>query len=286
MKWTVVALLAALYPVAVIFWQLKGHKTPMRQTPAAWGAKFEHITYRTADGLTLKGWWIPGRGERAVLLLHGKGGSRNGEISGVFELAERYWRAGWNVMLADMRAHGESEGACVTFGVQESRDMLGWLNTLDVHKRYRWRLHGFSMGAVTALMMMEAEPNRFEAVVADGPWIDFEALVKQELWKRAKLPAWCYGCVSRLAGRLWGQDFRLADNRARVRRLCGRPVLYVFETEDILMPPYQRDALKHACSRAKLLLFGGAHVTAFQNDPDGYVEAVESALASLNGSLR
>ncbi|NPA29421.1 MAG: alpha/beta hydrolase, partial [Epsilonproteobacteria bacterium] len=72
MKWVLATLLmAALYPVFVVYRQSLGHKTEILKSPAEWGAAYEDITYRTADGLTLRGWWIPGRDERAVLLLHG-----------------------------------------------------------------------------------------------------------------------------------------------------------------------------------------------------------------------
>ena len=264
-----------LYPFYVVHRQARGRREPITRTPAEWGATYEKIAHVTSDGIVLRGWWIPGRGDRAVMLLHGKAGSRNGHHSGIFELGRWYWEQGYSVMMADMRAHGESGGRYVYFGVREHMDMLGWLRRLDPAGRYRWRLHGFSMGAVTALMMKEKEPARIDRVVADAPWIDFEALVKRELWRRAKIPAFAYPYVRWVARTFFGQCFKMADNVARCRRLCGKKILYIFEGRDRLLPPSQIRTLEEACPRAEIAFFAQAgHVEAFRLEPERYKEVL------------
>ena len=274
----ILALLAfLLYPFFVVYRQLQGEHGAPEKSPAVWGASYENVTYLTDDGLTLRGWWVPNRGERAVLLMHGFGGNRNGIYTGIFELGEWYWKRGYSVLLPDLRSHGESDGHFVHFGVKECDDMLGWLEKVDPQNRYRWILHGFSMGATTALMMKERVPQRFPFVVADAPWIDFGRLVKRELWKRAWLPGWSFPYVRWIAETFYGQDFRRADNHERVRRLCGEPILYIYEAEDALLSPCQRDALLGACPEADVVLFRNAgHVEAFKNDPEAYTRLLES----------
>ena len=275
---TILALLTLLlYPFYVVYRQLQGEHGAPEKTPAVWGASYENVTHLTDDGLTLRGWWVPNRGEKAVLLMHGFGGNRNGIYTGIFELGAWYWKRGYNVLLPDLRAHGESDGRFVHFGVKERDDMLGWIEKIDPEARYRWTLHGFSMGASTALMMKERDPKRFAYVVADAPWIDFGKLVKQELWKRAGLPSWSFPYVRWIAETFFGQDFREADNRKRVRRLCGAPILYVFEADDRLVPSYQRRILMRECPDADRVLFPDAgHVEAFKNDPEAYTRLLES----------
>ncbi|WP_353661897.1 alpha/beta hydrolase [Hydrogenimonas sp. SS33] len=275
------ALLAALalYPFYVVHRQTAGTHTQIVRSPAEWGVPYQKIDFTTDDGILLKGWWIPAESLRAVLLLHGKAGSRNGEYSGIFELARRYRDAGFSVMMADMRGHGESGGDRVYFGVRESRDLSAWVASLDPRRRYRWGIHGFSMGAVTAMMMQEREPGRFAFVVADAPWTDFEVLVKQELWKRALLPPFAYPYVRWIAETFFGQDFSEADNRTRVKKLCGKPVLYIREKEDDLLPAYQWKRLRLACPGAEVVEYKGVgHVEAFRNDPDAYWRRVEDFL--------
>ncbi|WP_201352504.1 alpha/beta hydrolase [Hydrogenimonas urashimensis] len=271
------ALFLVLYPFYVVSKQISGYREPIEKTPAQWGASFENIDFVTDDGLVLKGWWIPGKGRKAVMLLHGKSGSRNGYHSGIFDLGQWYHSRGYHVMMADMRAHGESGGKYVYFGVRESCDMLGWLRKIDPLGEYRWVLHGFSLGAVTAMMMLEREPALFGKVVADAPWIDFEMLVKSELKKRAHLPPFTYPYVAWIAQNFFGQDFRAADNRGRCRRLCGRPILYIREEEDALLPPWHWRLLERACPQAKVALFEGVgHVEAFTECPRRYTKLLEA----------
>ncbi len=264
-------LFALLYPVYVVHKQTLGSHEKIEKSPAEWGAEYEDIEFKTEDGLMLKGWWVPNGSAKAVLLLHGNGGSRNGFTSGVFELGKWYHDQGYNVMMADLRAHGESEGERITFGVKESKDMLGWIEKLDAKKSYLWTIHGFSMGAVTALMMKEKEPARFEKVVADAPWIDFEILAKQELWRRANLPPLLYGYVGFVAKNFFGLDFKEADNKERCKKLCKERVLYIFESEDRLVTKTQQKVLKESCPKAQTLLFEGVgHVDAFKQMPHEY----------------
>ena len=265
-----------LYPFYVIHKQIRGSAEPIERTPAEWGAEFEDISYTTDDGISLRGWWIEGRGERAVLLLHGKAGSRNGYHSGVFDLGAWYHGRGYSVMMVDLRAHGESGGRYVYFGVREHADMLGWLDALGVSERYRWALHGFSMGAVTAMMMAEKRPGSFFKVVAHAPWIDFGRVVRQELRKRASVPPAAYPLIRWIAHHFFGQDFEEADNTERCRKLCGREILYIRESEDELLPAYHWHLLKRLCPSAKVVTFEGlGHVEAFRELPHLYTEILE-----------
>ncbi len=273
-----------LYPVFVVYRQSRGDHETIVRSPTEWGVPFQNIAFQAEDGIRLKGWWIPADGERAVLLLHGKSGSRNGEFCGIFDLAKWYRDRGYAVMLPDLRAHGESGGDQTCFGIKESEELTAWIERLDPQKRYRWQIHGFSMGAVTALMMKERNPDRFERIIADGPWIDFGMLVRQELRKRAKLPAFAYPYVRRIAETFFDLPFDRVENRVRCAKLCGEKILYIFESEDKLLPPAQIETLKRACPEATIIRFPGVgHVEAFKENPRQYEKVIEMFLE--NGEM-
>ncbi len=288
MKMVFVFLLLILlsYPVWVVHKQTLGSHERVEKFPSEWGVVFENIEYKTSDGLKLYGWWVPAKSEKAVLLIHGNGGSRNGFHSGVFELGKWYREHGYNVMMVDLRAHGESEGQRTYFGAREHEDLLGWIRSIDPKSRFEWMIHGFSMGAVTALMMKQKDPSRFKWVVADAPWIDFHILAKQELYRRANLPPLFYGYVSFIAKRLFGMEFATVDNKERCRKLCGSDILYIFESEDTLVTPIHRVLLERACPDANIVTFEGVgHVDAFKECPDLYTGAV-SRFLSMTGKKR
>ncbi len=283
MKLLLLLLLAAafFYPIWVVHRETLGHHEKVEKSPGEWGVECRDIEYITSDGLTLRGWWIPAESEKAVLLLHGNGGSRNGYTSGIFELGRWYREQGFNVMMVDMRSHGESEGDRIGFGIKESEDLLGWVSRIDPESSFAWTIHGFSMGAVTALMMKEREPERFAKVVADAPWIDFHLLAKQELLRRAHLPPLFYGYVKIVARMVLGLDFDAADNRQRCKRLCGEKILYLFEREDRLVTPRHVGILREICPEADIVEFEGVgHVEAYLTFSERYTNLLKEFLSS------
>lgn len=68
----------------------------------------QDIVFRTKDQIMLKGWYLPAKvdARKAMLLVHGYGVNR----WKVFEQVPFLHQAGYNLLLFDLRAHGESEG--------------------------------------------------------------------------------------------------------------------------------------------------------------------------------
>src|SRR4249920_2047099 len=74
-------------------------------TPASFDLASEDLTFTSADGTALSGWWVPVEGARgSVVLVHGLNRSRIEMVRKVPFLHEH----GWNVLLFDLRHHGAS----------------------------------------------------------------------------------------------------------------------------------------------------------------------------------
>ena len=68
-------------------------RQPQEQTPADVGLGYREVSLRSADGLRLAAWWIPGDDpSRAVVLVPGLGGDKSDRH--VLETAAVYARAG------------------------------------------------------------------------------------------------------------------------------------------------------------------------------------------------
>ena len=76
-------------------------------TPASSGLPFEEVSFASADGTRLSGWWVPsGQAEWTVLFCHGKGGN----ISYYLPPVEVFNDLGLNVLVFDYRGYGMSGG--------------------------------------------------------------------------------------------------------------------------------------------------------------------------------
>jgi pimeloyl-ACP methyl ester carboxylesterase len=134
------------------------------EDPSDYGMDHETVVLTTQDGLRLRGWLIPGGdGARAVVFLHGHGGSMDPDL----KYAPAFHEAGISVLMFDFRAHGRSEGQVVSMGYLERRDAVAAVRFLESRGFERLGLLGFSMGGVVAILTAPGFES-VRAVVVDG----------------------------------------------------------------------------------------------------------------------
>ena len=113
---------------------------------------YERVSITSFDGLTLRGrYYEYQKGAPVELLFHGyKSNSERDLCGGV----QRCFALGRNVLLVDHRASGESDGNVITFGINERKDCLKWIDFVieKFGKDVKIMLGGISMGAATVLM--------------------------------------------------------------------------------------------------------------------------------------
>ncbi|MHC4076111.1 MAG: alpha/beta hydrolase [Planctomycetota bacterium] len=100
---------------------------PERQityTPQAIGLEFEDVTFKTADGLKLNGWFVPADGaEYTVLFCHGNAGNIMHRLDSV----DIFCKLPVNCFIFDYRGYGKSEGKVSEKGMY-----------LDAEAAYKW----------------------------------------------------------------------------------------------------------------------------------------------------
>ena len=160
---TVAAALAAvavLFPLAIGY--VVSHVARAEVPQPDLGAAYENVEFRTSDGLTLKGWYIPSKNGAAVISFPGRSGTR--------KPAKMLARHGYGVLLFDRRGEGESDGDPNGFGWQGERDVHAAVTFLqgraDVDPE---RIGGIGL-SVGGEMMIEAaaESTALKAIVSEG----------------------------------------------------------------------------------------------------------------------
>jgi dipeptidyl aminopeptidase/acylaminoacyl peptidase len=132
------------------------------------GATKEDFDVRAPDGAKLRGWKLRAKSPNGdwMLLYHGVSDNR----TGVLGPAEILLRHGYNIVMMDSRAHGESAGDAATYGWKERYDTVAITDALYSTEcvRHLGAL-GVSMGAAIALQSAAVE-SRIESVVAEDPF--------------------------------------------------------------------------------------------------------------------
>jgi len=253
---------------------------PHRRDPYAVGGDAIRWSVRTADKLTLRGWFYPRSGlRRLVVLVHGMGGSWD-EMAG---LARDLHRRGYAVLLFDLRGHGQSDPSRLSMGRRERADLravLAWAGRQGfAPERTGWV--GNSLGASTLLMEAAQNPD-IRVVVADSPFGDLPELLDAELTRHSHLPKLFNPGILFAAHRAFGvRTDDLVPIRS-ARRWGLRPLLLIHGEADTVVPVRQARDLARAAgpSCSEVTLPGVEHVAAYRRDPRGYVAAVDGFFRS------
>jgi uncharacterized protein len=198
---------------------------------------WEEVAFQTADGLTLRGWFVPpGRDGAVAVLAHGTAAHRGY----LLPQAASLHRAGYGVLLFDLRAHGASEGRVSSFGIHEIHDIdasLNYLRTRSDVRHDRIALIGHSMGGAAALRSAARQPGvRALVVIAAVSSLEENLLHGVRHFSRAAAAFGVAPLILRLCE--WRVGGRIADMRpiADVERLGTLPLLLIYGTQDALVP--------------------------------------------------
>ncbi len=125
---------------------LFGINAEKKKNDAATDSTFQTIYLKTKDSIKLEAWYIPvDSAAGTILLFHGHGGNK----SGVVKEAEELNKMGYNTLLVDFRAHGNSEGNTCTIGYDEAEDVKIAYDYISGKGEKNIVLWGISMGAST-----------------------------------------------------------------------------------------------------------------------------------------
>jgi alpha-beta hydrolase superfamily lysophospholipase len=252
-------------------------------TPASFNLPFEEVSFQAADGVPLKGWWVPASDAKGtVVLIHGLNRSRLENVKKVPFVHEQ----GWNALLFDVRHHGASGGNVSGFGWLERKDAEAAKAYAESRSKGPVVMWGVSLGAATAVFAAAEDPS-VAGVVSDSSYrslpdtvVHHLALFRGFRWWLRIVPSWPVGDeVIFWMGRRGGFDPRAVDVRAAATHLAGRPALFVCNAGDRRMPPDIAFDLKTAAGeRAKVLVVpGNTHGEAYRDGKPAY----ESAVAEL-----
>jgi fermentation-respiration switch protein FrsA (DUF1100 family) len=253
-------------------------RVAIEDDPGLRGLDYEDVSFTSLDkNLTLRGWYLPGDVDRPVIImLHGEKEHRADESIGMLDLAAVLVERGYNVLMFDMRGHGESGGSMMSAGYHEKKDLLGAVDYLRGRGLGRIGVLGFSMGAATALMAA-TESDDIGAVVADSSFADLEDIMGPEFSKRTKFPRFFLPPLLFMVKVMYGVDFTAVAPVEAVSEAPSTPVFIIHGELDDVIPVEHAHRLKEASQhpQSRLWLIPSAeHVRAYVDHPREYVDRV------------
>jgi fermentation-respiration switch protein FrsA (DUF1100 family) len=273
-----VAYLAISFRVAETVTQVE--RVPLDPPATAIAATHDDVTFKSRDGVVLKGWWFGVTGaDRAVVLVHGRGRNRVNSDFMEAAIARLLLVHGYSVLLFDLRGHGESGGTRYTLGIEEPRDILAAIDLAATEAgidRNRVALIGESLGGGSAIMTVKADPS-IGPVVTDSAFADGNTVVSESATKYTNLPSWFTPGIVLMSRLFLGLDIAQVTPAKVVAAHPERAFLFIQCTDDTTVLLHHGLDLKAASKNPRTELWvvpGCEHVKAYATHPDEWAQHV------------
>lgn len=242
--------------------------------------KLEILSY---DGKILRGRYYHVNDDAGVdICFHGYRGTGIRDFCGGSRIAMGMGR---NVILVDQRAHGESKGHSICFGIKERYDCLSWINyalcrfgeDVDIN------IYGVSMGASTVLMVSGLElPDNVKHIVADSPYTSAGDIIKK-VCADLKLPVFLVypfiylGALIFAGVKLDSCDCVSAVKKARI------PILLIHGEDDRFVPCEMSETIRKANPKLihRVTFPNAAHGISYIEDKERYEQLINQFIKSL-----
>lgn len=252
-------------------WALHPRHWSIGPAPSAYGWTYQNVAFKDNAGLTLRGWWIPGRNHKTIVMVHGWTSSRQETMGRSAYLHA----AGYNLLLFDLRGHGQSDGNYTTIGWLEPADVRAAVTYARSRDSGPIALLGYSMGASTVVEEAAKDP-RVSAVIEDSGFDTLANAFGVYFQKMTLLPPIPFDQLVVGLGQL-DLHFKLAAVRpVDAARQLRTPVLAIIGTADRTVPPVEGMDLYRAFPGVKQLLVipGAGHVGGYATDRPLYERTV------------
>lgn len=214
-----------------------------------------------------------------VIVAHGYKG--NGETMANY--AKMFHEFGYNVLLPDSRAHGNSAGKYITFGWLDRLDYLNWINKIIRYdgEDSRIVLFGVSMGGATVEMLSGEElPSQVKVIIADCGYSDIDSeltYLLKELYHMPKYPI--VPAVSLINKRRQGFNLKQVSS---INQLAKNtlPVFFIHGEKDVYVPTEMVEDNFAATKgpKEKWIVPDATHAESFWIDPEEYTKRVAEFL--------
>ncbi len=235
------------------------------------GYPFQKAEFVTTDDVPIRGWFIPSGDKPSkdtVIVCHGLGANKSNQLT----LAAHFVPQGFNLLIFDFRAHGESGGQISSFGDLERNDVLAAVHWLrENHPNQSRRIYGVgaSMGAAALLAAAGEDTDdarSIDAIAVYGTYDSLYSLANDVVTAHFLPPMdWlCMRIALPLASLHAGTRLSHFAPERSLDHIAPRPILFIHgqpdpkdpnPTGDQIIPFAHGKALYDAASQPKYFLW-------------------------------
>lgn len=224
---------------------------PIYFTPERFKLKYEEVTFESSDGLSLKGWFIPGnKSNNTIIVMHGYPTNKADVLPFSLFLLKKF-----NVFLFDFRSFGESQGSHTTAGYKEVNDLDGAVEYLKGRKDVKnIGALGFSLGGSVAIM---GKNDDIKAIVTDSAYSNLNSIV-ESMYRRFYFLKYPFVQLTRVYSKIsFGVDTKDVSPKDSIKSI-DKPVMIIHGRKDSQIPVDEANILHNANKDTKLWIVENA----------------------------
>lgn len=201
------------------------------------GLKAEELLLRTKDNVMLYGWWLRGKGEKALIFYHGNAGNISYSLDHAKSIIETL---GVDILLVDYRGYGLSEGSPSEEGFYLDGFAMYDEVVKSGYKPEEVIFYGHSIGTGVAIEV--AQNVECGALILESSLLSIPAIAEH---------------VFGLPREMIQTKF---DNESKVAKVFA-PKLFIYGEHDDMIPLHHRDKLFNAAAQPKeiIVVKGASH---------------------------
>lgn len=247
------------------------------------GMPYINVYIKSFDELRLYGALLENYSDKIVICVHGFTGSGKKDFA---SLAQAYYKNGYNVLLVDNRAHGQSEGKYVGFGVLDRLDLRNWVKYVinRFGSNVQVFLHGISMGAAAVLMASSIMPKNVRGIIADCGFTSVYEIFEYVLKRDYHLPKFPIIYLTNIMSKIRaGYGYKDVNTTAEIAR-SDIPILFIHGENDEFVPLWMTMKNYSHCKAYKELFIvrESEHAESHYIDKKGYERRILTFIEKIS----
>lgn len=239
--------------------------------------QLEEIDIKARDGIKLHGYFLPAEKPSDKICIGCHGYTSKG-MNDFPSHARFFHEQDFDVLILDLRAHGNSEGDYVGFGILDRYDLLEWIRY--VNKRFdnskKILLHGTSMGGSTVLMTsgFEEVQDCVKGIIADCAFTSPYDIFVHILKKNYHLPPFPIMNINNvMCKKTAGYSFKEYSTLDALRT-NKIPILFIHGKSDKFVPTWMTEKNYEAavCEKSLLWVENAGHGSSLYENMALYTE--------------